>query len=37
MENKSEKKIDANGCFLRDIQVTKDDRGVEIDQVGVCD
>lgn len=37
MGNKPEKKIDTNDCFLRDIQITKDDRGLEIDQVGVCD
>jgi len=29
--------MDVKGCILHDIQVTKDDRGLEIDQVGVCD
>lgn len=29
--------MDVKGCLLHDIQVTKDNRGLEIDQVGVCD
>lgn len=37
MGNKPKGKIDHKGCLLQDIQVTKDNRGLEIDQVGVCD
>jgi len=37
MRNNPEKNMDVKGCILHDIQVTKDDRGLEIDQVGVCD
>jgi GTP cyclohydrolase I len=36
MEFKSQKKTDNNSICLSDIQSAQDDRGVEIDQVGVC-
>jgi len=37
MENKTKKKKGTNGSILCDVQVTKDERGLAIDQVGVCD
>jgi len=37
MEYKAQKNTDDNSICLSDIQGTQDDRGVEIDQVGVCD